>query len=267
MNKIKSILFTLLGLAGGLVGGFALSSAYHATCTHESAATNEVSSAAEAPAIVQTIQEDGSIDIVRVSEAFGHMIATNLSGPGFSLDVDAIIRGIRLAAGGGTSPMSEEEYHEALSLLQERAFYDLAAGNLSSAERFLEENASKEGIVQLEEGKLQYSVVQAGTGDIVEQHSQPLIHYTGSFQDGSVFGSSKDSDPITLPLDQTIPGFSKGITGMREGEKRTLYIHPELGYGVHGHLPPNSLLVFEVEVLKAGSPSAGESQTASMDTE
>ena len=44
--------------------------------------------------------------------------------------------------------------------------------------------------------------------------------------------------PITIPLDQTIPGFSKGIVGMKEGEKRRLFVHPDLGYGTTGQLPP-----------------------------
>ena len=57
-----------------------------------------------------------------------------------------------------------------------------------------------------------------------------------------------------VSLDETIPGFSKGIIGMKEGEKRTLYIHPDLAYGVNGNLPPNSLLTFEIEIVKANSP-------------
>ena len=85
----------------------------------------------------------------------------------------------------------------------------------------------------------------------MQPHFSPVIKYTGTFLDGSVFGASTEEEMITL--DETIPGFSKGIVGMREGEKRTLYIHPELGYGSSGYLPPNSLLTFEIEVIKANA--------------
>ena len=56
-----------------------------------------------------------------------------------------------------------------------------------------------------------------------------------------------------MPIKQSIPGFAKGMLGMKEGEKRVLYIHPELAYGLTGQLPPNSLLIFEVEIVKANS--------------
>src|SRR5262249_32953701 len=93
-----------------------------------------------------------------------------------------------------------------------------------------------------------------GTGPAVESHSSPKIHYTGKYQDGTVFGTSEEmGGPITIPLDQTIPGFSKGITGMKEGEKRRLFVHPDLGYGTTGQLPPNELLIFDIEVVKANS--------------
>lgn len=186
----------------------------------------------------------------KISEAFGHLIGTNLDGPGFTLDTDAIIRGIRLAVEGEAAPMDEAEYSRAIATLQERAFNAKALENLDAAEAFLDENAHHEGIVCLDENKLQYRIDTAGEGLEVEADSSPLVHYTGRYLDGTTFGSSTDGDPIVLPLDQTIEGFAKGIVGMREGEKRTLYVHPELGYGTSGHLAPNSLLVFDVEVIK-----------------
>ena len=146
--------------------------------------------------------------------------------------------------------MSEEEYVNSIDALQERAFASLAAENLQQAEAFLATNLSMPGMVVLEEGKLQYRIDAKGEGAQVESGGTPLIHYTGRYIDGSVFSTSRDGDPIALPLDQTIPGFSRGIVGMHQGEKRTLFVHPNLGYGVCGQLPPNSLLVFEVEVIE-----------------
>lgn len=64
-----------------------------------------------------------------------------------------------------------------------------------------------------------------------------------------------------ISLDETIPGFNKGLIGMKEGEKRTLFIHPDYGYGTSGYLPPNSLLTFEVELIKANSPKSVETDS------
>ncbi len=71
---------------------------------------------------------------------------------------------------------------------------------------------------------------------------------------------------MTIPLDQTIQGFNLGIAGMKEGEKRRLFVHPELGYGTTGHLPPNSLLIFDIEVVKADN-SAQASQHGDDDSD
>ena len=136
-------------------------------------------------------------------------------------------------------------------MIQEKIFLETAEKNLTDAASFLENNAKNEGIICLS-AKLQYQISEQGKGEKVGPESEPLIHYTGKLLDGTIFASSHESgDPITLPIKQTIAGFSEGLVGMVQGEKRTLYIHPELAYGVSGHLPPNSLLIFEVEIVEA----------------
>ncbi len=133
----------------------------------------------------------------------------------------------------------------------------MSSNNLKTANDFMTKNSQATGIVEIVPGKLQYSTIKEGTGAAVEAHSSPKIHYTGKYQDGTVFGTSEEmGGPITIPLDQTIPGFSKGIVGMKEGEKRRLYVHPDLGYGTTGQLPPNELLIFDIEVIKANSDDA-----------
>jgi peptidylprolyl isomerase len=197
-----------------------------------------------------------------VAETLGHLIVRHLATPGFELDSEAIIKGIRAEKEGKASPLTEEQYEQAMYVVQEHLFNKNSEENLQKAVVFLKENSSKEGIKVVDE-QLQYSVMQKGEGAEVTESSTPLIHYKGSLLDGTTFASSLESgEPITLPIGQTIPGFSKGMVGMKEGEKRTLYIHPELAYGVSGNLPPNSLLIFEVEVLKADSP---EEEVADLD--
>lgn len=210
------------------------------------ASTNATATLAQKPEV--------QIDMKKLSEAFGHFIGKNLKSPSLAFDIDGVIKGIREGAAGQPSPMSEKEYEEMMVAVQEKAFKDMSATNLKSANDFMEKNKGEQGVVEVVPGKLQYTIVKEGTGDTVEAHSSPKINYTGKYQDGTVFGTSEEmGGPITIPLDQTIPGFSKGIIGMKEGEKRRLFVHPDLGYGTSGQLPPNELLIFDIELVKAKS--------------
>jgi peptidylprolyl isomerase len=203
----------------------------------------------------------------KVSQAFGHLIGKNLETQGFSFDTDHVIEGIRAAVSGKDSPMTQEEYQKAMTDIQENSFKVLAAANLTSANEFLSKNAGKDSVVEIESGKLQIEIINEGNGESVAEHATPMIHYKGTYSDGTVFGSSEDGGgPVTLPLDQTIPGFGRGIVGMKEGEKRRIYIHPELGYGTGGHLAPNSLLIFDVEVLSTETSTEQENSIAEGDS-
>jgi len=193
-------------------------------------------------------EEAKEIDIAKISEAFGHLIGKNIENIGVSFDIAHVIKGLQDGANGKASPISEEECIEAITAAQEMHFKKEAQENLKKAEAFLKENGSKKGIVSLEEGKLQYKIEKPGKGEAVAESGAPLVRYVGKYLDGTVFGSSKENE--RLALDETIAGITKGVAGMKEGEKRTLYIHPSLGYGVGGYLPPNALLIFEVEVIK-----------------
>ncbi|MBS0621187.1 MAG: FKBP-type peptidyl-prolyl cis-trans isomerase [Verrucomicrobia bacterium] len=199
-------------------------------------------------------------DISRISEAFGHVIGKNLEGIGVKFDIAQVIKGLQDEAAGKNSPMTEMECVQAISAVQEKIFKEQCTENLHKAEVFLSEHAKAKGVVSLEEGKVQYEILSAGNGDVVESHFTPLIRYTGKHLDGTVFGASKEDEAIAL--DEVIPGLKAGLIGMKEGEKRTVYIHPDLAYGTNGYLPPNSLLTFEVEIVKANAPKEAAAETA-----
>jgi len=215
----------------------------------------------ETVAVQETEKQNKETDVLKISEAFGHLIAKNIEGLGVNFDLNKIIKGLEDSMLGKASPMTESECIQAISLIQENVVKKSAKENLEKAAAFLIRNKEQHGIVEIEPGKLQYRVEKVGEGALVETHFSPLIKYTGKFLDGSVFGASKEDEVISL--DETIPGFSKGLLGMKEGEKRTLYIHPDLAYGTGGYLPPNSLLIFEVEIIKANSPATQESTSIS----
>lgn len=193
------------------------------------------------------------IDYDRLSETLGHLIVKGLDQPGFRFNLEKVIEGIRQEKAGQQAPMSEEEYEQAIYQIQEQQFTKMAQQNLLEANAFLKENATKKNVHEID-SKLHYLILQTGNGEIVGPDSSPLIHYTGKLIDGTVFASSADvGEPVVLPIKQSITGFSKGLVGMKEGEKRILYIHPELAHGLSAKLPPNSLLIFEVEVVKANA--------------
>jgi len=201
-----------------------------------------------------TSPKNDNIDMTKLSEAFGNFIGRNLHSPGLKFDMEALIKGIRDGVAGKPSPLTDKEYEEMMAAVQEKAFKEMSETNLKNANDYLNKNVKAEGVVEVVPGKLQYQIIKEGTGAVVEPHSSPQIHYTGKYQDGTVFGTSEEmGNPITIPLDQTIPGFSKGIVGMKEGEKRRLFVHPDLGYGTTGQLPPNEMLIFEVELVKANA--------------
>lgn len=103
---------------------------------------------------------------------------------------------------------------------------------------------------------LKYIVEKEGTGISPTAASNVTVHYTGKFLDGKVFDSSvQRGQPATFGLNQVIKGWTEGLQLMKEGGKTTFLIPPALGYGANGGgpIPPNSTLIFEVELIKVNN--------------
>jgi FKBP-type peptidyl-prolyl cis-trans isomerase len=102
---------------------------------------------------------------------------------------------------------------------------------------------------------LKYEDLVAGTGASPKAGQTCSVHYTGWLTNGSKFDSSRDrGQPFTFPIGQgaVIKGWDEGVMGMKVGGKRKLMVPPALAYGADGFppvIPPNSELVFEVELL------------------
>lgn len=184
-----------------------------------------------------------------ISKVMGHLIGRNLKNTGISIDQESLILGIQESFAGKKAPLSENECIAAISKVQEKALETLSQKNLLEAEQFLTKNAKNEQITKLEDGKVQYLIEKKGIGECVKASDTPLLRYTGKYLDGTIFGATQEPEKICL--EETILGFRKAVEGMKEGEVRTIYIHPNLGYGKEGLLQPNSLLTYEVELIQA----------------
>ena len=96
--------------------------------------------------------------------------------------------------------------------------------------------------------------VTEGKGEVVKANATVKVHYTGWLTNGTVFDSSRKRDEaISFGLNQVIKGWTEGVQGMKVGGTRRLLIPAELGYGKKGQgddIPPNSTLVFDIELLE-----------------
>lgn len=127
-----------------------------------------------------------------------------------------------------------------------------AAANLEAGQKFLEENAKKDGVVSLPSG-LQYQVIKEGDGAKPTEFNKVTCHYHGTLINGTIFDSSvQRGQPATFPLNMVIKGWTEGLQLMGVGSKYRFFIPPHLGYGdrqVSAEIGPNSTLIFDVELL------------------
>ncbi len=133
------------------------------------------------------------------------------------------------------------------------------AKNLKEGQEFLAKNKERKGVITTASG-LQYEVIKEGTGPHPTVNDFVSIHYKGSLIDGTVFDSSYDrGQPASFAVGGVIPGFTEALQLMSVGSKYKVYIPSELGYGASGNprgkIKPNSVLIFEIELLSIDSSS------------
>ncbi|MDR0302324.1 MAG: FKBP-type peptidyl-prolyl cis-trans isomerase [Treponema sp.] len=185
------------------------------------------------------------------SYALGMNIGANLNADGIIPNPEQFLLGMKDMLSGRKTRFTEDEAMQKIQM----AFSDMIEKRGSEAmqkgNEFLAENSKKPGITTTSSG-LQYEVIKEGNGAKPSAFDVVRVHYEGTLIDGTVFDSSYDrGSPIEFPLDGVIAGWTEGVQLMGVGSKYKLYIPSELGYGAGGAgpIPPNSALIFEVELL------------------
>ena len=188
----------------------------------------------------------------------GMDIGKSLSEQGTDVDLDSLIAAIKATYNGEELAMTPEEaaevrkeYVEKRQAEQQATTAAVGETNLVAGKTFLAENATKEGVMTTESG-LQYKVETMGTGAKPVATDTVKVHYRGTLLDGTEFDSSyARNEPISFGLNRVIAGWTEGVQLMPVGSKFMFYIAPDLAYGEGGGgpIPPNSTLIFEVELL------------------
>lgn len=197
----------------------------------------------------------------KVSYALGLGIGRQLSQMGaVELDIDDFAQAIKDVVGGGKLKVSDSEaqtivqdFFKKQEARQHAAAAETGKNMREAGEKYLEENAKKEGVVTLPSG-LQYKVLTEGNGRKPEATDKVKCHYEGMLIDGTLFDSSiQRGEPATFPLNGVIAGWTEGLQLMAEGSKYRLFIPYQLGYGERGagaSIPPYAALVFDVELIE-----------------
>ncbi|MCH9632317.1 MAG: hypothetical protein S4CHLAM6_06490 [Chlamydiae bacterium] len=195
-----------------------------------------------------------------VSKALGHTFAKNLmETPGFSFDIPSVVEGMQDALEGRPSPLSDAEYERAFDVIQQKYLDELSTANLTQADVFLNNNIKENNVEELVPGKLQVSVIKEGEGEAtINNSNNPVVVYTGKYLDETQIESA-DNEPVTIQMQQAIPGLQKGLVGAKKGEQRRLYIHPELCHSPTDQAPiSDPLMILDVTVLETDSQITDE---------
>ena len=197
----------------------------------------------------------------KLSYALGLGIGRQLAQMGAEqLSIDDFAQAIKDVVAGGQLKLDEteaqvivQEFFQKQEEKQRATAAEMGKKAKEEGEKYLAENAKKEGVVTLPSG-LQYLVIKKGNGKRPKATDKVKCHYEGMLVDGTLFDSSvQRGEPATFPLNQVIAGWTEGLQLMTEGSKYRFFIPYTLGYGERGagaSIPPFAALVFDVELIE-----------------
>ena len=242
--------------------GLALAGALAACQPLDKETGKPVGADAAADSGADAVPERGGMKTEReqVSYAIGMQIGESLKGVKDDIDLATLFKAVRGAVDEKEPLLTPAEAMEVMQgfgmrmqARQMEEFARMAQENAEAGQRFLDENAGKEGVQTTESG-LQYLVLEEGSGPKPSAGDTVRVHYRGTLLDGETFDDSyARGEPVEFALSQVVPGWQEGLQLMPVGSKYRLWIPGKLGYGEGGTpggpIGPNATLVFEVELL------------------
>jgi FKBP-type peptidyl-prolyl cis-trans isomerase FklB len=201
----------------------------------------------------------------KVSYIIGTGLGRDLKRQGIDVDSDVLAKGLKDALAGAQPAITDQDAQETMKVFRQEMTAKKQAKTKKAAEEnkkqedaFLAENAKKEGVRTLPSG-LQYKVLKEGSGEKPTLNDTVTVNYRGTLINGTEFDSSyKRNQPATFPVKGVIRGWTEALQTMKVGSKWQLFIPAKLAYGEAGageQIPPNAMLIFEVELLSINPPS------------
>jgi FKBP-type peptidyl-prolyl cis-trans isomerase FklB len=195
----------------------------------------------------------------KLSYALGMDIGNQFKGQSIEIDPNLFAQALKDAMSGGKLLMTEEQARAAIAELQKVMMQKeqaqtaaIAEKNKAEGQAFLAKNKTAADVVPLPSG-LQYKILKAGTGNKPTLEDTVVCNYRGTLINGTEFDSSyKRNEPATFPVKGVIKGWTEALQLMPVGSKWQLFVPSDLAYGergASGAIPPNTVLIFEVELL------------------
>ncbi|HHF4856826.1 TPA: FKBP-type peptidyl-prolyl cis-trans isomerase [Haemophilus influenzae] len=211
----------------------------------------------------QVFAEDNTFDEKAASYAVGTLMGSQMKDlvdshkDVIKYDNARILDGLKDALEGKVDVRKDEKIQKTLESIEAKLVAAAKAEAIAKqakeeGDKFRAEFAKGKDVKTTQSG-LMYKIENAGKGDAIKATDTVKVHYTGKLPNGKVFDSSVErGQPVEFQLDQVIKGWTEGLQLVKKGGKIQLVIAPELGYGEQGagaSIPPNSTLIFDVEVL------------------
>lgn len=196
----------------------------------------------------------------RDSYSLGYQFGQYLRLQGIDVKIDVYTAAITDALANKEPAMSKDEIittirgvEQKVQAAMQKKLKQAAATNLEAGKAYLTENRKNTEVKVMPSG-LQYKVLKAGPGKTPKATDTVSVNYKGTLLDHTEFDSSyKRGQPITFKVADVIKGWSEALQLMQEGSKWELFIPPDLAYGeraIGQIIPPNSTLIFEVELIE-----------------
>ncbi len=212
-------------------------------------------------------QEEYPLNDQRAKDSYslGYDFGANIKRQGVEVDLSVLLQAVQEGLERRKPVLDYDEIRNTLvemlrrlMIRQDQNFREFAAKNFAEGKAFLEANKVKEGVKTLPSG-LQYRVLVEGKGLIPKASDSVTVHYRGTLISGQEFDSSYGrGEPETLTVGGMIAGWQEALQLMKTGSKWRIFVPSDLAYGQRNstRIPPNSTLVFELELLAVNETSA-----------